>query len=413
MTIKRVSKKVFDTKIPDSASGDKAEILHLLRERVKELTALHSAAKILQNDGKPLPDIFRRILALLPPAWQYPDVTAARISFDGAVWTTKNFRQSSWRQRAVFRTEEGRRGEIEIAYLEQRPQEAEGPFLSEERYLINSIAEMLCSYAERKAAQLTILRAKDNLEIRVRQRTAELEMLNETLVQEISTRRKKERKIRAYQERLRRMTSELALAEERERRELASELHDRLGHNLALIKMKMAAQYPSAASRELLPCLNETIKATRELTLELGSPVLYELGFRAAVEAQAEQFQSKYGIRTTVLVLGKIGHPGESAELLLFKALRELLHNAAKHSGADRVEITLGRRAGKMTLCVADNGCGFSGPISPSDSKGFGLFSIKERLSNFGGGISLRRGKSGGASVTLYAPLTKERAKWK
>ena len=205
MTIKRVSKKVFDTKIPDSASGDKAEILHLLRERVKELTALHSAAKILQNDGKPLPDIFRRILALLPPAWQYPDVTAARISFDGAVWTTKNFRQSSWRQRAVFRTEEGRRGEIEIAYLEQRPQEAEGPFLSEERYLINSIAEMLCSYAERKAAQLTILRAKDNLEIRVRQRTAELEMLNETLVQEISTRRKKERKIRAYQERLRRM----------------------------------------------------------------------------------------------------------------------------------------------------------------------------------------------------------------
>ncbi|MDD2773104.1 MAG: ATP-binding protein [Elusimicrobiales bacterium] len=394
--------RIFNTRIPDSSSGNKAEILHLLRERVKELTALHSAARILQDDEKPLPAVFRQILDLLPPAWQYPEITAARIRFGGAVYFTAGFRRSPWSQKAAFRTGDGKKGDIEIRYLHETRAEAEGPFLSEERYLINSLAEMLGSYAERKAARGALLRARDELELRVLKRTAELERLNRTLLAEIAERKKKERKIRAYQEKLRRMTAELALAEERERRDLAAELHERLGHNLALVKMKLATAAPKPPG-DWLAHLEEAIKATRNLIFELGSPVLYELGFEAAVESLAEQFREKHGIEVIVDGCGRIGIADDSMKLLLFKAVRELLHNAAKHSGAAEIRITLSHRAGVGAVRVADNGCGFKPRPVSSAGGGFGLFSIKERLGRFGGHIRITSGKKG-TVVTLEVP---------
>jgi signal transduction histidine kinase len=258
---------------------------------------------------------------------------------------------------------------------------------------------MLASYAERKAA-------RDELESRVSKRTAQLELLNKTLLAEIAERKKKERKIRAYQEKLRGMTAELALAEERERRDLAAELHERLGHNLALVKMKLAAA-PSKPAGGWMAHLDEAIKATRNLTFELGSPVLYELGFEAAVESLAEQFREKHGIKVTVEGGGRVGISGESMKLLLFKALRELLHNAAKHSGATEIRIALSNRAGVGTVRVTDNGCGSKPVLASSSAGGFGLFSIKERLSRFGGHIKIASGKGSGAVVTLKVPVKK------
>jgi len=156
-------------------------------------------------------------------------------------------------------------------------------------------------------------------------------------------------------------------------------------------------------SGELVKYLDEAIKSTRELTSELGSPVLYELGFKAAVESLAEQFEEKYGIKTDVSSAGRIPCPGESVELLLFKALKELLHNAAKHSGASRVVINISARSGGITVSVDDNGKGFR-MKSAAREKGFGLFSIKERLVNFGGSLRVVSGKGRGASVRMEVP---------
>ena len=120
--------------------------LHKLQERVKELTALHRTARILQDSGRASADMVREIAALLPPAWQYPEVTTARIRFRDICAATPGFCETAWMQIARFDAHAAEEGTIEVAYLEERPPEAEGPFLAEERELIESLADMLGSY---------------------------------------------------------------------------------------------------------------------------------------------------------------------------------------------------------------------------------------------------------------------------
>lgn len=400
--MKAVRKNYFRTTIP-AGGGKKAEILHLLRERVKELTALHSAARILQDDEKPLSAVMSQIVALLPPAWQYPEITAARISFDGGEYVSGAFRPSPWSQTSSFKTSGGKNGEIEIRYLEKAPAEQEGPFLAEERYLIDSLAEMLCSYAERKSAHEAILRARDELELRVQKRTSQLELLNAVLLEEITRRKRKERAIRAYQRKLKYMSDELAVAEERERRSIAAELHERLGHNLALIKMRLGRKARGPRHKELVNYLDDAIKMTREITSELGSPVLYELGFEAAAESLAEQFREKHGIAVSFSCPGELAISDERLQLLLYKALRELLHNVVKHSGARKMTVSLTKDSRRIAIAVEDDGRGFD-PHHRNPGAGFGLFSIKERLARFNGTLDIESSPGRGARVLMNIP---------
>ena len=131
--------------------------LRQLQERVKELTALHGAARILQDQAKPTQDVMAEMAALLPPAWQYPEIAVARIRFDGREATTAGFRETGWRQIASFRVRGGQAGEIEVCYLEPRPTADEGPFLKEERDLIESLAEMLRFYFQHLLADEELL----------------------------------------------------------------------------------------------------------------------------------------------------------------------------------------------------------------------------------------------------------------
>jgi signal transduction histidine kinase len=135
------------------AAENSNELLHHLGERLKELTALHRAARILQNEKLATAEWLQQFVGVLPPAWQYPEITAARIQLGELELTTANFEPTPWRQRADFSVAEGLQGAIEVAYLEERPTEQEGPFLTEERNLIDSLAEMLCAAIERRQAQ--------------------------------------------------------------------------------------------------------------------------------------------------------------------------------------------------------------------------------------------------------------------
>jgi PAS domain S-box-containing protein len=127
--------------------------LHHLGERVKELTALHSTARLFQNDQLSTKELLQQMAALIPPSWQYPEITAARIQFDNLVITTPNFVASPWVQRAEFQCKDGTSGHIEVVYLENRPPEFEGPFLSEERNLLNSLSDMLKLHLDRKQSE--------------------------------------------------------------------------------------------------------------------------------------------------------------------------------------------------------------------------------------------------------------------
>ncbi len=122
------------------------------------------------------------------------------------------------------------------------------------------------------------------------------------MIRDITERKASEEKIRVYEEQLRSLASELTLLEERERRRIANDLHDHIGQNLALSKIKLGELRASVSSSLVKPLheihglIEQTIQYTRSLTFELSPPILYELGFEAAVEWLAEQIQEKHGI---------------------------------------------------------------------------------------------------------------------
>ena len=130
------------------AQREQQRLVHDLGERVKELIALHAAGRLLNEPASPA-DQLPRIVELLPPAWQYPEIASARICADAVDARTPGFALTSWVQRAEFPIGGTRTGVIEVAYHEPRPAAVEGPFLTEERNLLESLAAMLRAYFER------------------------------------------------------------------------------------------------------------------------------------------------------------------------------------------------------------------------------------------------------------------------
>lgn len=185
---------------PDRPSGDKHDqelkrTLHHLRERVKELTALHSTAQLFQHDDVSIEELLQRIANLIPPSWQYPEITAARIRFGQLEITTANFVPSGWSQRVEFICRDGTAGEMEVVYLEERPPEVEGPFLQEERHLLHSLGELVRLQLDRKRAEAALREAHDILEQRVLARTTELTRANQLLSQEVAQRKDAEEQL--------------------------------------------------------------------------------------------------------------------------------------------------------------------------------------------------------------------------
>lgn len=152
--------------------ADRGQLTRQLRERVKELTALHEVAQVLQTGGRSTCEVLRSLIPILEVAWQYPEITAVRVTFDPNEWTSSNFRETPWIQEATFSLPDGRSGRLEIVYLEERPEESEGPFLAEERNLINSVARMLESYFERRQADTEREQLTHRLGERIKELTA-------------------------------------------------------------------------------------------------------------------------------------------------------------------------------------------------------------------------------------------------
>ena len=395
----------------------KNEVLHALRERVKELTALHSTVCVLQDDRLSTREVLERIARLLPPAWQYPEITAGRVRMGDCESCTPGFRRTRWLQACDFRISPELSGRIEVYYLKKMPQEAEGPFLAEERNLINSLADMLRVFFERKLAAKALLDAHNDLERRVKERTAELEKLNAALKSEVMERELRQQEILTYQEKLRGLSAELILTEERERREIATDLHDVIGQTLALAKMRAgalrgfcAAPEAAAGLKDLSSFVDEAILATRSLTFQLASPILYELGLESALERLAEDMRKRHGLRVDFGADGKNKPLPTETSVLIFKAVRELLMNAVKHAKATEVRVRVRRAAGKIAVTVRDNGRGFTAGAAAgygTDRRGFGLFSIREKVSHLGGAFRLSTSPGAGTLAVITAQLGK------
>ena len=145
------------------AEKDKERATHLLNERIKELATIYMANNILLDENKSIPDVFNEIVNLLPPGWQYPDICADSIVFDGNEYTTLNYVPSPFKQEAPVKTQDGRTGLIEVIYTREMPHEVEGPFLKEERDLINALANIIEVYFNKKSHQDALVKSEANL----------------------------------------------------------------------------------------------------------------------------------------------------------------------------------------------------------------------------------------------------------
>ncbi|MGD0116246.1 MAG: diguanylate cyclase [Dehalococcoidia bacterium] len=124
-----------------------------LGNRAKELNCLYGISNLVQRPDISLEEILQGTVDLIPPAWRYPEITCARIALGGRQYLTESFRETVWRQTGDIIVNGERTGVVEVCYLEERPESDEGPFLTEERSLLNAIAERLGRVSERRQAE--------------------------------------------------------------------------------------------------------------------------------------------------------------------------------------------------------------------------------------------------------------------
>lgn len=234
--------------------------------------------------------------------------------------------------------------------------------------------------------------------------------------QDITERIKTQEKLFDYQKQLQSLTSELSLAEERQRQRIANQLHDRIGQSLVLSKMNLdalrAAQQDKSkaeALKDISEMIGNSIADIRSLTFDLGSPILHELGLEPALaELLDELFHDKNKISTKFEDDGKPKPLSEDVRILLFQVVKELLVNVIKHAQATKVMLSIRAEKDKVCIVATDNGIGFDPAQTSlylSRSGGFGLFSIRERLSHLGGTFDIDSQQRQGTKIIISAPL--------
>jgi len=289
---------------------------------------------------------------------------------------------------------------------------------------------------EHAAARNAIVSLNADLELRIASRTAQLKVANYALEMELGQRKRAEEALRrlnadleqrvmertrdlvASNHRLQALASELTLAEQRERKRLASELHDYLAQILALGRIKMSQLRQKIAGQtsavpqlagEVDTLLEKAGEYTRSLMAKLNPPVLDELGLPSALNWLAKQMPL-HGILVEVrLSQDRVPLPDDQA-VLLFQSVRELLINVAKHAGTDRAIVSLTVDPDRQLIIeVQDEGRGFD-PLAmeaKSENGHFGLFSVKERMQAMGGRLDVDSRPGEGATITMRLPLTR------
>lgn len=219
---------------------------------------------------------------------------------------------------------------------------------------------------------------------------------------------------------LRSVAMQLLVTEAQERRTIASDLHDDLGQNLAIIKLKLSAiELPAAGKdsvdghycrqqlQEVQTIVDRSSKSLRSLSTQLSPPMLSQFGLGAALEWLAEEMQRNFGLIVN-LHLDDIAPLEETTGNTLFRMVRELLFNSCKHAQVNEASVILSMDAdsGRLEITVADDGVGFdlTQAQAPSGENSYGLFSINQRISFIGGTMTIDSQPGSGTAVTLTLP---------
>jgi PAS domain S-box-containing protein len=249
--------------------------------------------------------------------------------------------------------------------------------------------------SRRKEAEDNLLRAQEEMERLVLERT------------------KLAKDLEISRDALRRLASELVIAEERERKRVAGVLHDDIAQVLASVRMRldMLDGNPSAGEaagslREAKELLVRSLRDTRALMMDIGNPLLFEMGLKAACESLADRLMERHPVRIVCDIRVGLEELDPDVSVILYRLTQELLNNIVKHSRASQARVRIELEDDWIRAEVGDNGIGFDPQMigAPSTEGGFGLFSIRERLLSMRGKLRVEPAPGGGTTVTAVLP---------
>lgn len=257
---------------------------------------------------------------------------------------------------------------------------------------VRGFIKIMRDMTERKVAEEQLKGLNETLEQRVAERTAEAER-------------------RSGQ--LRTLASELTLAEQRERRRIATELHDHLAQLLVVCKMRagfLRVGLPKSKAKDLTELeefISQALDYTRTLMADLSPMILHEEGLVAGLEWLAPKM-TKHKLAVEVRDDGEPKPLSEDMLVIVFQTVRELLFNVVKHARTDKAIVTLAAEGDRLRVTVEDKGAGFDAAnhrFDPDTRGGFGLFNVRERLGAMGGGLEIASAPGRGTTATVTAPL--------
>ncbi len=479
------------------AEKDNEKLLHDIGERLKELKCMYTISTSIRTKES-LEEIFQDTVDAIPPGWHYPKITRAKLHYNDKEWVSEPFEETVWKQSSDIIIDGQKLGSVGVYYLEDCQVLDEGPFMKEERNLLNGIARTLTESiermhatdklnkseekyrdlvdnsivgvfnstldgrflfvneaivkmydfdnAEQMLAKGSIVRWKDpkkreQLIIELQKygdvTNFEAETITHTgrpihvlfsvkltsnniigMVMDITERKFAEESTLKYQRRLKDLAHELTVTEEVVRKQIAVDLHYHVGQLLASIRIQMSKiskieENPEIIDRveNISQALRSAIQATRDAIFNLSPPQLNEIGLYPAVhDWMKEQIEFKHHIITSISGEDENLSIDENTRYLLFRSIRELLHNVVKHAQATKLDVNFCINNGSLEITVRDNGRGFhyNPDLLRLKSDSYGLFSIYERLSDMDGSLVVNSIIGKGSNVKLTIPIKDE-----
>jgi signal transduction histidine kinase len=356
----------------DALAREHERVERALRERVKELNCLYGISHLAQNRELPMEELVRQVGELVCASWQYPEITCARIRIEAHDCTTRNYRNSPWSQSSPITIQEEHLGEIEVRYLEERPESDEGPFLREERNLIDAVAHKLgrLVQANRTEAHMRVL------------------------------------------------SRELIKAQENERLRIATELHDHLAQDLAALKLDLGelVERPPAPDlpmqnrlKGLTERLSGAISSIRNLAYDLLPPGLEDLGLVRTLTRYCTDFANRSGLVVDFFADGMEGvRLGFETQINIYRLVQESLTNVRKHAQASCATVRIIRSYPSVIVRIEDDGQGVDLEHRLDEfyqTKKMGIWGMRERARLLGGHITLRSRPGRGMRIHIEVPL--------